>query len=198
MRRLPSRYYRFRGWDPQRPRVHHLLSPELKVRADFSLRMEQWGRESEVWYFCHGQFRSVSSQFGLNVNANPGEENGLGTSAGTASRHERFTRSRRGVAAERQPHRRCLTVRRVQTESGTPLVLYDCAERQDANLTGQYWHFLPACEDKDGPPGVYKVCPSVSCPNTNAGLRCWRVCGLPPERLLRWAPVQDVSQHSRV
>ena len=75
------------------------LCARVYVSQDYSIKMEQCGRESEVWYFRNGQVRSVSSQFCLNVNGNPGEENGLGTSAGIASRHELFTR------ITRQPHR---------------------------------------------------------------------------------------------
>eukprot|EP00439_Symbiodinium_sp_Y106_P064253 s1891_g10.t1 len=146
------------------------LCAQVYVSQDYSIRMEQCGRESEVWYFRNGQFRSVSSQFCLNVNGNPGMENGLGTSAWHCEPSGAFHTDQAwqldGGPIVQKLSGRCLTVRGGQTESGTPLVLYDCAERQEANLSGQYWHFLPACEDRDGPPGVYKVCPSISCPNT--------------------------------
>ena len=80
-------------------------------------------------------------------------------------------------------------------------------------MTGQYWHFLPACEDRDGPPGVYKVCPNLSCPNTqipdfhagvcvdcalNAfsdGLQCV-TCAGPQGRHRRWAQLR-AANHRR-
>ena len=95
-----------------------LCVPVNRSQAD-TASMEQCGNESEV-------------------NGNPGMENGLGTSAWHCEPSGAFHTDQawqlNGGLIVQKLSGRCLTVRGGQIESGAPLILYDCAEVQEANF----------------------------------------------------------------
>ena len=50
---------------------------------------------------------------------------------------------------------KCLTVKEGRSESGAPLILFDCAGTAQARMAGQLWELMPACEKQ---PGLFKPC----------------------------------------